>query len=259
MDRDASAIIARASHGGPVDLVKEIVQPWSVAAMLALDGAAPEHASRLTSIAGRIFFNSSQPAARAVRRKWFAWRRKTAAAELERMVQRRSLSLSHPMFSGLTQTLPSFLARAWLALLQHPDQMAKLLAQPDLMPGATEELLRYAGIVHTLHRQASRDVRVEETHFVQGQSVILRMNSANHDPAKFDEPHRLDITRRASGHLGLGNGLYACAGAVLVRSAFAITTPLFLAAGPTLEPGVSVIWTGDTSIHWPRVISVKFP
>jgi hypothetical protein len=219
--------------------------------MLALDGSSPKHASRLTSIAGRLFFNG--------RNKWSAWRRKTAAAELERMVQRRSLSLSHPMFSGLTQTLPSFLARAWLALLQHPDQMARLLAQPDLMPGAMEELLRYAGIVHTLHRQASRDLRIGEADIVQGQSVILRMNSANHDPAKFDDPHRLDITRRPSGHLGLGTGLYACAGAVLVRSAFAIVTPLFLAARPTLDPGAPVIWTSDTSIQWPRVVSAKFP
>jgi cytochrome P450 len=259
MERDASAIIARAAHGRPVDLVKEIIQPWSVAATLALDGTAPEHASRLTSIAGRLFFNVSQPTTRAVRRKWLAWRRKAAAAELERMIQRRSLSLSHPMFSGLTQTLPSFLAAAWLALLQHPDQMAKLLAQPDLMPGALEELLRHAGIVHTLHRQASRDVCVGEANIVLGQSVILRMNSANHDPAKFADPHRLDITRRPSGHLGLGTGLYACAGAVLVRSAFTIVTPLFLAARPTLDPRAPIIWTSDTSIQWPRAITAKFP
>src|ERR1700722_18529372 len=52
MERDASAIIARAVRGRPVDLVKEIIQPWSVAAMLALDGSSPKHASRLTSIAG---------------------------------------------------------------------------------------------------------------------------------------------------------------------------------------------------------------
>ena len=259
MERDASEIIARGVPGRQVDLVKQIIQPWSVAAMLALDGATPENASRLASIAGRLFFNGSQPPdAPAFRRKWFAWRHRAAAAELERMVQGRSLSLSHPMFSGLTQTLPSFLAAAWLALLRHPDQMAKLLAQPDLMPGAMEELLRYAGIVHTLHRQASRDVCIGDADIVQGQSIILRMNSANHDPVKFDEPHRLDITRRPSGHLGLGTGLYACAGAVLVRSAFTIVTPLFLAARPILEPSAPVIWTSDTSIQWPRVVWARF-
>jgi cytochrome P450 len=259
MERRASAIINRAVHEQPVDLVKVIVQPWSVAAMLALNGAPSVRSKRLAGIAGRLFYSGSghrDPASR-LRNKWFAWRRKTAAAALERMDRRRQLGISQPMFSGLTQTLPSFLARAWLALLQHPDQQAKLSAEPDLMPGAVEELLRYAGIVHTLYRLASRDVSVGEAQIVEGQSVILKLDSANYDPARVEEPHRLDITRRSAGHVGLGAGLYACAGAALVRSAFAIVTPLFLAAEPTLDPGTAVVWTSDTSIRWPRVVSAR--
>jgi hypothetical protein len=66
-------------------------------------------------------------------------------------------------------------------------------------------------------------------------------------PAKFAEPHGLDTTRRPSGRLGLGTGLYA--GAVLVRSA----------AGPRMDPAAPVTWTSDTLIQWPRVISAKLP
>jgi cytochrome P450 len=271
MEREASALIAGASHGRPINLVTEIIQPWSVAMMLALNGTelsassgtAPKNAKRLIEIAARLFYKGEPSAgrnpARALRNKWLAWHRKRAEAELEGMLQQRRVVLSKPMFSGLTQTLPSFLANAWLALLQHPDQQAKLLAEPGLMPGTTEELLRYAGIVHTRHRQASTDVSIGEAHIAAGQRVVLKLAAANCDPAKFDNPGRLDITRRPAGHLGLGTGVNACAGAVLVRSAFAAVTPLLLAAGPTLEPDTSVIWTSDSAIRWPRVITASFP
>jgi hypothetical protein len=269
MEREASALFVRARHGRPINLVTEIIQPWSVAMMLALNGMqlstpnAPEDARRLVDIAERLFYKGD-PAARtnplrALRNKWLAWQRGRADAELERMLQQRRLVLSKPMFSGLTQTLPSFLATAWLALLQHPNQQAKLVAEPGLMAGATEELLRYAGIVHTRHRQASGDVSIGDAHIAGGQHVILKLAAANRDPAKFDSPDRLDITRRAAGHVGLGTGANACAGAVLVRSAFATITPLMLDAGPTLEPGTPVIWTSDSAIRWPRLVTARFP
>lgn len=255
MEREASKLITRVSHGRPIDLVKELIHPWCVAMMLALNGNPPESAKRLAEPAARLFFfrNSNQP----LRNKWAAWRRRNASAELDRMLEQQKLVLSMPMFSGVTQTLPSFLARAWLALLEHPNQKDLLTAEPALMPGAMEELLRYAGIVHTLYRQATSDVCIGEARIARGQAVILKMDSANFDSAKFDEPHRLDIRRQPSGHLGLGAGPYACAGAVLVRSAFTLITPFFLVAGPALEAGRSTVWTSDTSIRWPQVIFAR--
>jgi hypothetical protein len=173
------------------------------------------------------------------------------------MLEQRWLVLSKPMFAGLTQTLPGFLARSWLALLRHPDQQARLLAEPDLMPCAVEELLRFAGTVHTRYRKASTDLRIGDAYITVGQTVALKLGSANRDPARFAEPDRLDIGRRPSGNLGLGTGLYACAGAVVVRSAFSAITPFFLAARPILNPGAPVVWTGDSATRWPRVVSVR--
>jgi hypothetical protein len=257
MEREASKLITRVSNGRPIDLVKELIHPWCITMMLALNGNPLESAERLAELAARLFFLRSNGNKR-FRNKWIAWRRGRASAKLDRMPEQKQLILSMPMFSGVTQTLPSFLARAWLALLEHPDQKDLLAAEPDLMPGAMEELLRYAGIVHTLYRQASSDVCIGKAQIAEGQAVILKMDSGNFDPAKFDEPHRLNVKRQPSGHLGLGTGPYACAGAVLVRSAFSLITPLFLAAGPTLEADRPVVWSGDTSIRWPQTVTIKF-
>ena len=186
MERAACAIFANVLRGSSVDLVGEVIQPWSVAAMLALNEVqpsastplTPDRRKRLTRVAGSLFYKSYQPRDPTVRRrlvqglrnKWFAWRGKAAAAELDRMIDQRWLALSRPMFAGLTQTLPGFLARAWLALLQHPEQQTRLLTEPDLMPGAVEELLCYSGTVHTRHRKASGGVCIGDANIAQGQS-----------------------------------------------------------------------------------------
>ena len=261
MERSASVLMDHASHGQPINLVSEIIQPWSVDLMLSLNGDGPVTAKRLTRIAGRLFYrrgpSSLKTPGHIFSNKWYVWRHRAAAAQLERMLQQRQLLISKSMFSGMTQTLPSFLAKAWLALLQHPEQLKKLMNEPELMPGATEELLRYAGIVHTLYRQASSNVRIGETEISKGQGVILKMASANFDPAKFDRPYELDITRRPAGQMGLGDGLHACVGAALVRTGFAVITPLFLASAPTLEPDTPVVWTNDTTLHWPLAVFAR--
>jgi len=126
------------------------------------------------------------------------------------------------------------------------------------MPGAVEELLRFAGTVHTRYRKATAALRIGDARITEGQTVVLKMGSANRDPARFEDPDRLDITRRTVSHLGLGTGLYACAGAVVVRSAFTVITPLFLAARPILNPASPVVWTGDSATRWPRAVPVRF-
>jgi cytochrome P450 len=176
---------------------------------------------------------------------------------MDRIWTTQNLTLSKSMLTGLTQTLPSFLAKAWLALLQNPDQSSRLLAEPDLMPGAVEELLRYAGIVHSLYRRATSEVRIGDTQIAANDHVTLRLGSANFDPDQFHEPRRLDIARRRLGHVGLGTGPHNCVGAVLVRVATAVTTPIFLASAPVLDTSTPILWTGDNTLRWPSVVSAR--
>jgi hypothetical protein len=92
----------------------------------------------------------------------------------------------------------------------------------------------------------------------QGAKVALKVMSANFDPARFSEPYRLDVGRKPSGQFGLGAGLHACVGALLVREAFTVLTPIFFASNPVLESGQLITWMGKKTLHWPLAVLVRF-
>lgn len=114
-----------------------------------------------------------------------------------------------------------FLAHAVLALLDHPDQLARLRAEPELLDRAVPELLRYVTLVRvgaTLY--ATEDFEFAGTALKKGDSVTVALFGADHDPAAYDTPERLDVTRefgRGDGHLAFGHGPHYCIGAALGR------------------------------------------
>jgi cytochrome P450 len=261
----AHTLMNQAADRMSVNIVDHVIQPWSTAVMLSLSDADRALEARLSSIADLLFHKRENDGGLLIEKeprptlikKWFKWRRKNAEADLDRMRDSGQITISKSMFFGVSQTLPSFLAKSWLALLLHPDQLEMLRTEPDWMPYAVEELLRYAGIVHTLYRQATKDVVLGDAHIAKNERIILKMESANRDPIKFDSPDRLDITRRPTGNLGLGAGPYACSGAVIVRKALSLVTPAFLAGHPILDEGSPILWTGDTSIRRPLAVFVR--
>jgi cytochrome P450 len=263
----ATAIMGRCPRRRPVNIVRDVIQPWSTAVLLNLSGTDGASCERLSSAAGLLFFNQDKRggacAGRAAQVElpldvFVESRRKHAEADFDLLRDSGRVAIGKSMFFGATQTLPSFLAKAWLALLLHPEQMLMLRDEPRWMPNAVEELLRFAGIVHTLRRHATKDVLVGRVQIAEGDTVVLKMESANRDPMKFESPELLDITRQTSGNLGLGTGVHACPGALIVRAALAVTTPVFLAAYPSLEPDAPIVWTGDTALRWPLAVSVMF-
>jgi cytochrome P450 len=155
------------------------------------------------------------------------------------------------MFLGLALALPSFLAKAWLALVRHPEQMTILIERPSLIPGAGEELLRYAGTVHSLFRYASTEVKLGDIGVKKGQFIYLKIDSANYDPEKYEDPYQLDLTRKVTGHLALGLGSHGCVGAVLVRTACMILLPIFAQSAAALDENRPTLWTRDRSLQWP--------
>jgi len=258
----AHTLMNQAADRISINIVDHVIQPWSTAVMLSLSGADRSLEARLSSIADLLFHKREHDETSLIAqptfvKKWFKWRRKNAEADLDRLRDSGQITISKSMFFGVSQTLPSFLAKSWLALLLHPDQLEMLRTEPHWMPYAVEELLRYAGIVHTLYRQATKNVVLGDIHIAKDERIILKMESANRDPIKFDSPDRLDITRRPTGNLGLGAGPYACAGGVIVRKALSLVTPTFLAAHPILNEGAPILWTGDTSIRRPLAVSVR--
>jgi cytochrome P450 len=239
--------------------VRDIIHPWATTMLVTLNGGEAIYSRRLAQICELLFYGPAA-GARLLQELNPEPARGASAPEqeLDRMLDGRQLLLSKSTFLGLTQTMPSFLAKAWLALMKCPDQTAKLIGNPKLMPNATEELLRYAGVVHTLYRRSIREMCIGGVPIQAGQLVILEIDSANFDPDRFDRSERLDVTRAAAGHLGLGSSLHEGVGPFLARMACSVATPMLLAARPLLAHNREVVWTGDRTVLWPMSVPVRF-
>ena len=227
------------------DLLADVIHPWTTRLIVDLS-SQPDQAKPITRISKELLLAAGTNSRR---------RQSAADRAIDRMIQAGTLALSKSMFFGFTQTLSSYLSKSWLALLLHPEQCEQLLVNPALTANATEELLRYAGVVHTIRRTANADVRIGCACVRRGQTVMLEVDSANFDPARFDNPHQLDFTRRG-GHLALGRGLHACVGSYLVRMASCISVPKIVRAGLVLDSTRQVVWTGDRTLLWPLAVPV---
>jgi cytochrome P450 len=143
------------------------------------------------------------------------------------------------------------LANAWLALFRHPSELARLRAEPVLMPRAIEELLRYAGLARTLFRLATEDVDLGGIRIAEGQRVRLMLASANRDPAQFPDPDRVDFTRRPTGQLALGAGPHSCVGAFLIRMAATVATDAFVRNFVEADMNGPIEWRGGSGFQSP--------
>lgn len=126
------------------------------------------------------------------------------------------ISTNFLLFAG-HETTANLIAVGMSYLLQHPEQLAQLQADPSKIPAAVEELLRYVSPVHTLARQAVQDVTIRGVDIAAGSSLYLFVGSANRDAEKYPDPERLDINRVPARTLGFGYGIHYCLGAALAR------------------------------------------
>ncbi|KAA8963639.1 cytochrome P450 [Mycobacterium sp.] len=103
------------------------------------------------------------------------------------------------------------------ALIEHPDQLRRLQDNPDLMPLATEEMIRWVTPVKEFMRTATEDTTVRGVRIAKGESVYLSYVSANRDEEVFEDPFRFDVGRDPNKHLSFGYGVHFCLGAALAR------------------------------------------
>lgn len=121
------------------------------------------------------------------------------------------------------------------ALLHHPEQLKHLQTHPELLPLAIEELIRYDTPAPFVFRIAKQEMVIADKTIPAGSVVALGLGSANHDPAKFDRPDHLDVTRSPNEHLGFGPGVHFCLGAVLARMELTICFSTLLKRMPNLQ------------------------
>lgn len=141
------------------------------------------------------------------------------------------------MFSNLiaagNETTRSSLAGSLWALFQFPEQRQILIDNPDRIPGAVNELLRWYGPAFQMARTAKNDVDVGGTKVAAGELVAMLYGAGNHDPSVFDDPHKLDVLRpNANRHLTFGYGIHHCAGARLATMQIGIMLEAFLRRFP---------------------------
>jgi cytochrome P450 len=115
------------------------------------------------------------------------------------------------------ETTTHLISNATLALVRNRAELETLRARPDVIPSAVEELLRYDGAAMALVRRALEDVVIGDRRIAAGDYVFGMLQAANHDPAHFFDPDRLDVLRKDVRHVAFGQGIHYCVGAPLAR------------------------------------------
>ena len=146
------------------------------------------------------------------------------------------------------ETTVNLIGNGTLALLRHPDQMARLRDQPELVEPAVEELLRWDSPVQRTARIATADFELGGRPILKGELLMTMLGAANRDPDQFPEPDRLDLGRSPNQQLAFGRGIHFCLGAPLARLEAQIAIgslvrrfpALRLAGEPELSPTVTL-------------------
>jgi cytochrome P450 family 142 subfamily A polypeptide 1 len=120
-------------------------------------------------------------------------------------------------------------------LLAHPAQVEQLVANPDLIPGAVEEMLRWVSPIKNMARVVTRDVELEGVPLTAGQELLLLYPSANRDAGAFDDPSIFDVTRSPNPHVAFGFGAHFCLGNQLARLELKVMTERLLTRLPDLH------------------------
>lgn len=245
---------AMGEQDGPVDLVAALAAPLPARMICALLGVpAAEHgrlAAQFAMITDLHAAFDDKVAAHAV-----------AQERLRDLVRAKRDAPGDDVLSALTSsdlsddelaaiglfllaagldTTKNMIALGAFALLEHPESLAALQADPvDLAGPAVEELMRYLTIAHTNVRAALVDVEVEGQVVAAGETVTVAIGAANRDPRRFADPDRLDLHRRAVGHLGFGHGIHQCLGQQLARVEMRAALPALVTRFPALRLAVS--------------------
>lgn len=151
--------------------------------------------------------------------------------------------------AGFITTAHAF-GNAVVALVGHPDQMARLRAHPEGWPNAVEEVLRYDSVFQIAVRVATEPLEIDGHTVREGSAIFLLGGGANRDPAMFERPDEFDTTRaNARDHVGFGSGIHACLGAPLARMELHIGLQTLFERFPQLTVAGEPTLNDSTLLH----------
>jgi cytochrome P450 len=160
------------------------------------------------------------------------------------------------LLTGGVETVSTALPSFVFTLLTQPELLAQLRANPDLMPTAIEELLRYVPIntAAMFARYATEDIRFGDVVVRAGDPVLPALHAANRDPEVFADPDRIDLTRSPNPHVAFGHGPHHCIGAQLARLELQEALKAILARFPDLR-----FADGREGVKWEYGVIVRGP
>jgi cytochrome P450 len=148
-----------------------------------------------------------------------------AEVDGERLTDQEILGFVELLLVAGQETTSNLIANAVLCFADHPDQLERLAAAPELMPKAIEEVLRFRSPVQWVFRATKCDVEMHGQTIPAGKLVLPIIGSANRDPLVFVDPNRFDIAREPNPHIAFGHGIHFCLGAPLARLEASIALP----------------------------------
>jgi len=252
-------LLAPVMNVGQMDVIDTLAAPLPAIVIAELLGVPSEDHRQFKSWASEIVATLGQPtlgarraAAAPAMQKLFGYlseiiadRRKEprddlisamvlAQEEDDALSDMELLATSNLLLIAGHETTTNLIGNGLLALLREPDELERLRGNMTLLPTAIEELLRYDGPVQATVRVAREDLEIDGYQIEEGSLVLVGIGAANHDPAVFNEPERLDIGRDPNPHLAFGFGAHFCLGAPLARLEGEIALRVLLERFPNL-------------------------
>ncbi|MFD7336086.1 cytochrome P450 [Streptomyces violascens] len=184
-----------------------------------------------------------------------------ARDEGDRLSEDELVSLAFLILMAGSENTQHVISSGILVLLSHPGQLAALRADPELMPGAVEELLRYVNPNQmAIRRFPTEPVDVGGVTVPAGDTVLLCLAAAHRDPARYPDPDRFDIHREDTTHLALGQGMHYCLGAALARMQFQRALATLIHRFPELalaRPADALAWRTTFRSHALKELPVR--
>ena len=235
---EADALIDRCVAKGEIDGIHDLAQPYPLKVFPDAVGLGEDGRENLL-IYGDMIFNSMGPRNELLARStekvgsvtaWIMAHCQRSALrpggfgdQIYQAVDSGEISaeqapmLVRSFLSAGVDTTINGLGNALYSLAHHPEQYAKLHADPTLARPAFEEALRWESTAQTFFRTAGRDTEIAGVPVPENTKVLCFLAGANRDPRKWPEPNRYDIERRPSGHMSFGSGIHGCVGQAIAR------------------------------------------
>jgi cytochrome P450 len=157
------------------------------------------------------------------------------AGVTRRLTTGETVTFANLLYNAGTETTGRLLGNAAVLLSEFPEERARLVAEPSLIPNAVEELLRFEAPSPVQGRWTTREVRLHGVTIPAGSKVLLLTGSAGRDERAFPDPDRFDVGRKMDHHLSFGYGIHFCVGAALARMEGRIALEETLARFPTWD------------------------